>query len=59
MRCEAPERVAGRGWRDISSQEFACSPQTVLSEEHIQTVAGRDQTIQCRVKGDRNIFSIN
>ena len=54
-RCEAPERLEGQDWRDVSSQEFACLPRTRLNVGHLQTlqtIAGRDQAITCMIKGN-------
>ena len=55
VRCEEPERFAGSEWRRISSQEFACPPTTEVNAHHIQAIAGKDQAIECRIKGERRL----
>ena len=55
VRCEEPEKFAGIDWTRISSQEFACPPTTEVNAHHIQAIAGKDQAIECRIKGSRRI----
>ncbi|KAL1139675.1 hypothetical protein AAG570_006653 [Ranatra chinensis] len=45
-----PERIARRSFAELDPDDFACRPEIRLDSRHVETLAGDNATITCRVE---------
>jgi len=50
--CSEPERLAGKTWSLVDSEEFACKPEVVVPHSYVVARPGWNATLQCRISGN-------
>lgn len=50
--CERPERLSGRTFTEIKTEDFACPPKILPVSRYVEAIVGQNASILCRVEAE-------